>query len=81
MKYNDSPYLMLKTLYPDYDWLPWKFTRAPTNFWDDIKMQRKYMDWLFTQLHLKDMNDWYKLSSKVINPLQNHLLNLILGSF
>ena len=24
-KYNGSPYSLLKTIYPDYDWLPWKF--------------------------------------------------------
>ena len=27
--YGGSPYLLLKTVYPDYDWLPWKFTYTP----------------------------------------------------
>ena len=57
---------MLAKLYPDYEWLPWKFARTPSSFWDNIINQRKYMDWLFKKWNMKDMNEWYeKLSSLV----------------
>jgi len=29
--YHGSPYLLLKEVYPTFDWVPWKFTTAPRN--------------------------------------------------
>jgi hypothetical protein len=66
-KYNGSLALMLSTLYPEYDWLPWKFSKSPLNFWEDVKNQRKFMDWAGKQLRIKEMSDWYKVSQKVRN--------------
>jgi hypothetical protein len=49
--YKGSPQLLLKTLYPEYEWLPWKFTYGvPQNFWDDYQNHKLYMDWLFKEL-------------------------------
>jgi hypothetical protein len=69
-KYNDSLALLLSTLYPEYDWLPWKFERAPRNYWEDENNQRKYVDWVSKELNIKKMEDWYKVSVKVSNYLQ-----------
>jgi hypothetical protein len=57
--YNNSPTQMLSTLYPEYDWLPWKFVQCPRNFWSDKKNHRKFLDWASEQLKIKDKNDWY----------------------
>ena len=55
---------ILQQVYPDYNWLPWQFDKSPRNFWNDPKNTRKYMDWISTQLNVKDMDDWYKVSYK-----------------
>src|SRR4051812_5974326 len=34
-RYNDSPSAALKEIYPDHDWLPWKFSIVPKGFWDN----------------------------------------------
>jgi hypothetical protein len=54
-------------VYPGYDWLPWEFGRCPQNYWDEMKNQRKFMDWAGKQLKIKEMSDWYEVGIKVIN--------------
>jgi hypothetical protein len=66
--YNGSPSLLLSEVYPEYEWLPWKFVMCPFNFWDDPKNQRKFMEWAAKQLNIQNMSDWYKISNKVTLP-------------
>ena len=65
-KYNGSPYLLLKSIYPEYDWLPWKFTSTPQNYWNNIENQQKYTKWLKDTLEYKSMEDWYNISYEII---------------
>ena len=69
-KYNASPSLLLSIIYPEYNWLPWKFTLTPKNYWSEPKHQRKYMDWLENELGIKDKNDWYKVKIQVFETLR-----------
>jgi hypothetical protein len=64
-KYHGSLYMMLSSIYPEYDWLPWKFEKTPQNYWGDTENQRKYLDWAATQLGIKDPSDWYSVGRKV----------------
>ncbi len=52
-------------VYPEYDWLPWKLERSPKRFWDDTKSVRKYMDWAGKELNVKEMSDWYNVTTTV----------------
>jgi hypothetical protein len=45
--------------------LPWRFSRIPNGYWDDLKNQRKFMDWAGEQLNIKDKSDWYKILVQV----------------
>jgi hypothetical protein len=63
--HRDSPTHLLSTVYPEHEWLPWKFVRCPLNYWSDVNNQRKFMDWAATQLNVKEMSDWYKISQRV----------------
>jgi hypothetical protein len=64
-KYKGSPSLLLSQIYPSYDWLPWKFRGCPHFFWNNTQNQQKFMDWAGTQLNVKEMNDWYKVTEYV----------------
>jgi hypothetical protein len=69
-KYNASPLQLLSDIYPEYNWLPWKFAvRCPRNFWESVENQRKFMDWAGKQLNVKEMSDWYKVSFRVTDYL------------
>jgi hypothetical protein len=65
LKQYKYPHELLSALYPEHDWLPWKFDKCPRNFWDNVNNQRKFMDWAGKQLNVKEMSDWYNVSVKV----------------
>jgi hypothetical protein len=52
-------------VYPEYNWLPWKFVKSPNNFWDNMQNQRKFMDWASKELKIAEKSDWYKVAEKV----------------
>ena len=56
---------LLATAYPEYEWLPWKFSEKPKHLWQDEGNKRKFIEWIATQLNIKDESDWYKVSTKV----------------
>ena len=56
---------MIKSVYPNYKWLPWKFNHTSKGYWKDENNIKEYMNWLSEQLKIKTMEDWYKVSSEV----------------
>jgi hypothetical protein len=54
-------------VHPDFNWLPWKFGRIPTNYWSTLENQRQFLDSVAKQLGIKEMSDWYKVSAEVIH--------------
>jgi hypothetical protein len=64
-KYSGSTSLLLSEVYPEYDWLPWKFVNTPHNIWEDMKNQRKFMDWASKELNVNNISDWYNVSPQV----------------
>ena len=62
-----------KELYPEYDFLPWRFdSGAPPNFWNEITNIIWYMKWLDGELKL---DSWYNL--RVDHLLEKHGSGLI----
>jgi hypothetical protein len=57
---------MLSQLYPEYQWLPWRFTPVPLGFWDNVKNQRTVIEWLGKQLQFQNWEDWYQVSTQRI---------------
>ena len=48
--------------------LPWtQESRVPRNFWNDVGNQKKFLDWSYNQLKLKQMTDWYHVNYEVIH--------------
>ena len=70
--YNSSAYQLLTSLYPEYEWLFWKFTPAPQSSWKSKENQLKYMAWLGEQLGYKTKEDWYKITQKDIENNYGH---------
>ena len=63
--YGNSLYKVLGAVFPEYDWLPWKFGNCPPSYWTDVENQRKFMEWAGKELKIKEMSDWYNVSNKV----------------
>ena len=64
--YNSSISTLITSIYPNYNWLIWKFQRVPIGYWEDIKHQKEYMEWLKLELGYTTPEDWYKISKKVL---------------
>ena len=74
-KYNNSLQHALKSIYPNYEWIPWKF-QTSKNFWSNIENQRKYFNWLSNQLNIKSNEDWYNIKiEQIISLYSSSLLN------
>eukprot|EP01125_Pyxidicula_operculata_P000536 TRINITY_DN1054_c0_g1_i1.p1 TRINITY_DN1054_c0_g1~~TRINITY_DN1054_c0_g1_i1.p1 ORF type:complete len:239 (-),score=38.81 TRINITY_DN1054_c0_g1_i1:768-1484(-) len=56
-KFQGSMYLMIKSLFPDREWLPWKFSKLPNLFWDDVNNQIWYIKWLSNILNIREDED------------------------
>jgi hypothetical protein len=63
--YNHSLSLLISTIYPETQLLPWKFTDRPKDFWGVSENQQKFIKWAAEQLNIKEPSDWYKVTVKV----------------
>eukprot|EP01114_Cavostelium_apophysatum_P024837 TRINITY_DN9888_c0_g1_i1.p1 TRINITY_DN9888_c0_g1~~TRINITY_DN9888_c0_g1_i1.p1 ORF type:complete len:164 (+),score=14.30 TRINITY_DN9888_c0_g1_i1:508-999(+) len=64
--YNDSPYQMLSSLYPEIDWKSTEKRSRQRKFWKTDFNQRSFMDSVASKLNIQQMSDWYKWT----RPLQ-----------
>ena len=63
-KYGDTLTLLL-SIYPNYDWLPWKFNSLPKGYWNNKENQLKFTNWISKQLNIKSIEDWYNITASV----------------
>jgi very-short-patch-repair endonuclease len=68
--YKDSPILFVKILvkliYPDYEWFEWNFNKTPQNYWDKAENHKEFMNCLFKEQKYEKMEDWYNISVDII---------------
>jgi hypothetical protein len=62
--YNGSLIKALQTLYPDKEWLFWKFDKVPRNFWESKANQLKFLKWVETVKNIRTLDDWYNVSGE-----------------
>jgi hypothetical protein len=65
--YHSSVLEAVRDTLPNYDWLPWLFSKTPRGFWDEAENREAYMQWLQGTLQLKTEEDWYQLTEKSFN--------------
>jgi hypothetical protein len=53
-------------VYPDEEWLIWKFERVPGSYWQDADNQRKFFKWLESELNIKDPSQWHRVTRDMI---------------
>jgi hypothetical protein len=51
-KYGGSLHMLLKNVYPEHEWIPWRFSQVSKGYWDDIQNQRLYFEWLQKKLSI-----------------------------
>src|SRR5690349_12786719 len=62
--YNNSLFLALKSLHPEYSWDPLKFSRVPTKFWEAEEhvehFHKVFKQWQ-QEYNIKELRQWYQL--------------------
>jgi hypothetical protein len=79
--YNGSLVLALQTCFPDHAWKPWKFAVLPRSLVDSLKIPREELrehleKTATTQLHIKRLDDWYRISQDQLRAVD--LFRLVL---
>jgi len=63
--YNNSPVTTLLSLYPEFDWEPWKFVnlKLPRSIWgQEGKYGKKILTDMSKCLGISSLDDWYRVS-------------------
>jgi len=68
-RYNDSLYALLKNAYPEYEWLPWKFSRLPLRSFKDPDVQEKVVRFVEEKLKIKSTEDWHRVTMAQLNEI------------
>lgn len=61
--YKTSPRIFLNTLFPEYEWITWKFEQVPLPFWKNKCNIKDYMLWLGKILGYTKPEHWYNITS------------------
>lgn len=72
---NGSIIAVCEQAFPEYDWKPWLFDKAPNGFWLELQNQRAYLDWLAIKLEISHPEGWYRYDRDVLN--RNHGAGLL----
>jgi hypothetical protein len=64
---------------PQYEWIPWLFSKTPAKFWHQSENRRSYMKWLELRLGIQDEQDWYQVSQQSF--VENHGATLLLNRY
>lgn len=68
----------LREVYPDHEWLPWRFKRIRRGYWKKMENQKRFFDWVATKLGIGSKEDWYGQTGKAVSKLGGSTL---LGKF
>eukprot|EP01118_Nematostelium_gracile_P001699 TRINITY_DN11767_c0_g1_i1.p1 TRINITY_DN11767_c0_g1~~TRINITY_DN11767_c0_g1_i1.p1 ORF type:complete len:180 (-),score=32.27 TRINITY_DN11767_c0_g1_i1:11-478(-) len=66
-KYHSSVSYILENVYNDHHWQKWKFKTVPAYFDTDDQNLRDLAKYLETELSIKNMREWYRISLHVIS--------------
>jgi len=84
---GNSLYSALLYVFPEHQWIPWRFLRFPQHFWKDIQLQRFLFEaFAREKLGLRTLDDWYRVRVRDLRGTGRigcrmiHVLDTIYGS-
>src|SRR5690349_8425763 len=73
--YNGSVSQTMQGVYPEHNWMRWRFGRTPYIFWKKLKGDKteitKLIDWIGQKLHVTHLDDWYRIPLHQIQQLSS----------
>ena len=68
--YNRSMYKLLKTIFSDYEWLPWRFARLPKEALAEPQIASKVLSTIQQSIGFSDSAGWYRVSKDNLKKLK-----------
>jgi hypothetical protein len=75
-RHDGSQSKLLAAVFPEYDWLPWKFSVTPKNYWDDPKNQKRFIEWAAKELNVNQPEEWNNITLAVITGYEKYLFEV-----
>jgi hypothetical protein len=92
-QYNFSAAQTVQAIYPEHNWMPWRFSRVPKGFWEtfaqpsSLDLRKSFFRWIGETLNMKHLDDWYRVSHGQIYDLtsvslgRKTLIDLLMATF
>jgi hypothetical protein len=58
LKQYKNAHTLLSTLYPQHEWLPWKFPVVSRGFWSNVENQKKFLETISKELKITSLELW-----------------------
>lgn len=68
-RYDKSRLNMLRTVYPEHEWLPWKFKMLPLGTERGPELARRILDYVEVELRFSEPSDWYQVTKTDLRRL------------
>jgi hypothetical protein len=68
-QYRGSLSAMLRKIYPEYDWLPWRFKRISSHVDQDPAVIRKLLSYIESEGSVAQPTDWYSVKNLKLKQL------------
>eukprot|EP01121_Diplochlamys_sp_Union-15-3_P005315 TRINITY_DN15647_c0_g1_i1.p1 TRINITY_DN15647_c0_g1~~TRINITY_DN15647_c0_g1_i1.p1 ORF type:complete len:239 (-),score=30.00 TRINITY_DN15647_c0_g1_i1:192-908(-) len=61
-EYGNSPFKAVVSVYSEYPFQLWKFTRVPRGSWETKSIMHDYIEYVGEKLGVIELDDWYRVS-------------------
>ena len=84
--YGSSVFVAMQDYQPQYEWIPWLFSKTPKGVWQEVENRRSYMEWLERTLQIGSEEDWYQVTKASFDAnhgaglLRNHYRGSVLSA-
>jgi hypothetical protein len=64
--YKCSPKTLICSIFPEYNWIPWKFRVAP-QFWNKKSNRFQFLEYLKNKYQIEENEDWFrKITGRIL---------------
>src|SRR5689334_16894678 len=67
--YRNSCYRMLRKVYPEHGWIPWRFKQLPRFGTERSEVIRGALDYVETEKKIGRPEDWYQIGHATLHEL------------
>lgn len=67
--FSNSPMIALMKVYPEHNWVSWKFNKAAKGVWNSSDNIKQFLSELSQQLSIQTLDDWYRVDKTQLEKM------------